>query len=254
MCTYHKTFTGGWKDNILTFRNQNFKNFQLLFDNQLGLSENEVSSKYSNIPVCLFDDLFFAENNFNRPINRMHRWGNHQNPKYFYAHFRMLSYYLKNPNYKYYWFFDDDVQFEGDLKALLNAYEEYTDDFIAIQAFKKEQYPELDRVNVVSKKMKGSGGEWLDFAPGPGDKFKSVNRHLGSFFPIVRFSNRALAHLNAVNGQGFYGYSEGFVPTTLASDGFYVSSMMNEEDKYFINTQSTCVLKHKGAQFTWSWI
>ena len=161
---------------------------------------------------------------------------------------------LLNQNYKYYWFFDDDVTFSGDLKKLLNDYELYADDFVAIQAFKKEAYPELSRVSVVSDKMKGSGGRWLDYAPGAGDNYKSVYRHLGSFFPVVRFSNKALEHLNNLNKEGFFGYSEGFVPTALASDGFYVSSMLDDNDKYFIKTNSNCIIRHKGATFTWSWI
>jgi hypothetical protein len=254
MCTYHRTLSGDGIKYINTFKDQNFPNFELLFDNQMQLKEEEVSEKYGGTNVCVFDDAFFAEHNFNRPINRGHRWGSHQNPKYFYAHFRMLSYYIKRPNYKYYWFFDDDVHIEGDLKGLLNDYESYTDDFVAIQAFKKENYPELDRVSIVSKKMQGSGGNWMDFAPGPGDNYKSLARHMGSFFPMVRFSNRALAHLLDLNKQGFFGYSEGFVPTSLASDGFYVSSILDEDDKYFIKTDSNCIITHKGMKFTWKWI
>jgi hypothetical protein len=77
---------------------------------------------------------------------------------------------------------------------------------------------------------------------------------MGSFFPIVRFSNKAMQHLLDLNTQGFYGYSEGFVPTSLASDGFSVASMLDEHDKYFINTTTECVLTHKHAAFNWSWI
>jgi hypothetical protein len=165
----------------------------------------------------------------------------------------MLSYYTKNPNYKYYWFFDDDVEFVGDIKGLLNDYEAYDDDFIAIQIFSKEKYSEFDRVSVANNKM-GSGGNWMGFAPGPGDNYKSTHRHMGSFFPIVRFSNKSLDRLLQLNKEGFYGYSEGFVPTSLASEGFKVSSMLSDEDKYFIKTNNDCILKHKGAPFAWSWI
>lgn len=254
ICTYHKTFGGDWHTNILQFGEQNFPVFEVLFDNQVKMTKEEVSAKYNNIPVCLFDDEFFAQHNFNRPISTRHRWGNHQNPKYFYAHFRMLSYYIQNPQYDYYWFFDDDVQFVGDIKGLLSDYNAYNDDFMAIQLFSKELYSGFDRINIAGPKMKGSGGVWLGFAPGPGDAYKSVEKHMGSFFPIVRYSNKAMAHLIELNKQGYYGYSEGFVPTSLASDGFSVSSMLNDDDKYFIKTDSTCILKHKGAPFAWSWI
>lgn len=218
------------------------------------MSDEEISSKYDGASVSTFDSSFFDKYNFNRPIDYRHRWGNHQNPKYFYAHFRMLCYYIKNPDYKYYWFFDDDVEFEGDLKGFLDGYEAYEDDFMAIQAFGKELYPEYNRMNVVSNRMRGSHGSWLWFAPGPGDNYKSTHRHMGCFFPIVRFSNRALAHLFELNNQGFYGYHEGFVPTALASDGFYVSSMMKEDDTWFIQPTVNCELKHKKINFTWAWL
>jgi hypothetical protein len=254
LCTYHKTFSGGWHDNILKFYAQNFPNFQILFDNQTALTNHEISLKYNGIPVTTFGDADFDNYNFNRPISRMHRWGAHQNPKYFYAHFRMMCYYIQNPHHKYYWFFDDDVEFEGDVKGLLTGYESCEDDFIAIQVFKKEVYTGFDRVSIASNRMKGSGGHWLGFAPGPGDNYKSINRHMGSFFPIVRFSNRAMCHLNLLNKEGFYGYSEGFVPTSLASDGFTVSSMLDENDNFFIQPTVDCILKHKSTEFTWSWI
>jgi hypothetical protein len=253
MCTYHKTFSGDWYNNIIKLKEQNFPIFELLFDNQLNMAREEISSKYQNIPVCVFNDEFFIKNNFNRPISTRHRWGNHQNPKYFYAHFRMLCYYIQNPNYKYYWFFDDDVSFEGNFKELLNDYEPCADDFIAIQVFKKENYENFPNISVINRRM-GSGGSWLGFAPGPGDNYKSCEKHMGSFFPIVRFSNKAMQHLLDLNTQGFYGYSEGFVPTSLASDGFSVASMLDEHDKYFINTTTECVLTHKHAAFNWSWI
>jgi hypothetical protein len=253
LCTYPKTFSGDWHTNIFTFRDQKFPIFELAFDNQTAMKSDEVSAKYQGIPVTLFDDAFFAEHNFNRPISHMHRWGNHQNPKYFYAHFRMLAYYIKNPNYKYYWFFDDDVSFDGNLKQLLGDYEAYDDDFTAIQVFQKEQYIGFDRISVSNNRM-GSAGNWLGFAPGPGDNYKSTDKHMGSFFPIVRYSNKSLAHLIELNKQGFFGYSEGFVPTSLASEGFSVSSMLSEHDKYFIKTNTNCILKHKRALFTWSWI
>ena len=52
--------------------------------------------------------------------------------------------------------------------------------------------------------------------------------------------------------EGYYGYSEGFVPTSLASDGFKVSSMMDEHNNFFIKNE-VCTLLHKGQKFTWEW-
>jgi hypothetical protein len=62
-----------------------------------------------------------------------------------------------------------------------------------------------------------------------------------------------MKHLLDLHDQGDYGYSEGFVPTSLASDGFKVNSIMNEYNQYIVDS-SVCDLKHKGQNFTWEWL
>lgn len=253
VCTYHRIFDGnGWK-NIVKFKNQNFQNFFVLFDNQKSLDIKYISSNFENANILLYDDNDFINNQFNKSISTKHFWGSHQNPKYFYAHFRMLYFYLKNKNYDYYWFFDDDVTFDGDLYGLLSSYSNVYDDFISIQAFKKENYIEFPNISIINSRMTGSRGMWLDHCPGDGDNFKSTHRHIGCFYPIVRYSKRALEHLLFLHNNGYYGYSEGFVPTSLASDGFSVSSMLNEFNQYYIEN-NFCELKHKGIKFTWEWL
>jgi len=253
VCTYHRTLSGSGNDSIINFKNQNLKNFYVLYDNHDNTKDDEISKHYNGANICSYDNYDFEENKFNKPISDFHFWGNHKNPKYFYAHFRMLCFYKKNPNLNYYWFFDDDVTFDGDLKGLLSSYEDNDDDFIAIQVFKKEDYNEFPNISIINSKMGGSKGHWLGLCPGPGDNFKSVEKHLGSFFPIVRFSKRALEHLLKLHEEGYYGYSEGFVPTSLASDGFKVSSMMDEFNN-FNKINNFCELYHKGLKFTWEWL
>lgn len=252
LCTYHRTL-----DNpqiINDFVNQKFSHFYVLFDNSINKNIQELENIYEANVVTYTKDNF-QEENFNRPIDRRHRWGNHQNPNYFYAHFRMLLFYLQKPEFDHYWFFDDDVTFKGDLKALLDNYNYVNDDFIAIQAFKKEDYPEFPNISVINNRMLGSHGNWLNNAPGPGDNFLSIERHIGSFFPIVRLSNRAMKYLYDLNTLGFYGYSEGFVPTSLACHGYQVSSMLDENNVFFIDKDSNkCKLYHKGIDFTWEWL
>jgi len=250
--TYHRTMEGGWNANIRTFAEQDL-NFFVLFDNQKGLDIQEISEAYG-CKVCVYDDGDFARLGFDKPIDTRHRWGNHQNPKYFYAHYRMMLFYLKNPGMKYYWFMDDDVIFKGDLGKFLASYGQVDDDFIAIQAFKKEDYPEFPRVSKINSRMSGSHGSWLDWCPGPGDRFKDSKRHLGCFFPIVRFSSGAMDHLLKLHGEGYYGYHEGFVPTSLASDGFKVSSMMDEFNNFFLENDTDCRFLHKNMEFTWEWL
>lgn len=251
--TYHKNFEGNNKKTILDYKNQNFDNFSILFDDHFGISEDAVSEIYEGAKVHIYNDEFFEKHNFNRPISKFHFWGSHQNPKYFYAHFRMLTFYIKCPNFEYYWFFDDDVIFEGDLKSMLEKYSVIKDDYLGIQIFKKEDYKDFPNVSVINDRMRGSKGNWLDFCPGHGDNFKSTEIHMGSFYPIVRFSNRALSYLLGLNVLGYYGYSEGFVPTSLASAGFSVSSILNEFNEFLIECKE-CTLRHKGMEFTWEWL
>ena len=252
--TYHRTFEGEGNRIILDFQKQNLNNFFILFDNQHNYDSQFISSKYNNSNICSYSLNDFIKYNFDKPISRSHWWGSHQNPKYFYAHFRMMVFYLNYPQYDYYWFFDDDVTFTGSLHNLLSTYDTETDDFIAIQAFKKENYIEYPRVSVINNRMSGSRGYWLNHCPGDGDNFKSTSKHFGCFFPIVRFSNRAMKYLFDIHNEGYFGYSEGFVPTSLASEGFSVSSMMDEYNNFFITNNTDCVLFHKNIRFTWEWL
>jgi hypothetical protein len=253
ICSYHRSFEGDGNKNIIDFKNQGFENFFVLFDNQVGLSAEEVSQKYDKSPISIYNDEDFVKYGFNKPINRHHFWGSHQNPKYFYAHYRMLVHYINNPSFKNYWFFDDDVNFTGDLKSFISEYDELESDFMAIQVFKKEDYQEYSTISVINNRMGGSRGFWLGHCPGPGDNFKSTDKHMGSFFPIVKFSNEAMLHLLKLHQENYFGYSEGFVPTSLASDGFKVSSMMNEFNEFLIKNNN-CEITHKGQKFTWEWL
>jgi hypothetical protein len=253
ICSYHRTLEGDGNKLIKKFSRSGLDNFRVLFDNQKKIDQNYIEEKYES-KACLYDDDDFIKHNFNKPINHNHRWGSHQNPKYFYAHFRMLVFYLKNPDFDHYWFFDDDVDFDGDMKLFLDNYKNQNEDFLAIQAFKKEDYLEFPKISIINNRMKGSHGNWLEWSPGPGDNFESKSRHIGSFFPIVRFTKNAMNYLLDLHREGFYGYSEGFVPTSLASSGFSVASIMDEFNNFFIENNTNCKLYHKGSEFTWEWL
>lgn len=253
LSTYHKSLDENGSHFVRKFCTHGFSNFYILFDNKLNHTLEDLQKAYGEVNVCFYGDEDFKKHKFDRPIDRHHHWGSHQNPNYFYAHFRMLIFWLNNPTYEYYWFFDDDVTFSGDLKGLLSLHDKENFDFLAIQAFKKQDY-NLPFVSQVNQRM-GSRGNWLSFAPGPGDKYQTCEKHLGSFFPIVRFSNKAMKHLYELNHQDFFGYSEGFVPTTIASTpGLTVGSMLDEYDQYFLKNNIQCEIKHKGSEFTWTWI
>jgi len=255
ICTYNRTIYGTGNDQIKKFSSSGLSNFHVLFDlkEQEDFTQKFLEDKYES-KICIYGDKDFIYHNLNKPISKNHRWGCHQNPKYFYAHYRMLIFYLNNPEYNYYWFFDDDVDFKGDINQFLNRYETESDDFIAIQAFKKDQYEEFPRISCIKEPGQIIEHSWFSSCPGDGDVFKSQNRLIGSFFPIVRFSNRSMKHLWNLHKDGFYGYSEGFVPTSLGCDGFKVSSMMDKNNNFFIENDTACELLHQNIPFTWSWL
>ena len=78
------------------YRDQQFKNFFFLFNAKNGISEDEVKSKLQTDKICFYTDEEFNDQKFNKPIDKHHFWGSHQNPNYFYAHHRMMLFYLKN--------------------------------------------------------------------------------------------------------------------------------------------------------------
>jgi len=95
--TYHKTLKDN--NNIISFKEQNFDHFYVLFDNSKNIDHTELVQSYQTNNVCDYSELEFNHFGFNKPIDLRHRWGNHQNPKYFYAHFRMLMMFLKHPDF-----------------------------------------------------------------------------------------------------------------------------------------------------------
>lgn len=255
VCTYHRSIENNGISNnfIKKIIQENIKDFYIHYDKTSCRSDDVDLTKVYGSKIFSYSADDFKLNDFNKPIDRKHRWGNHQNPIYFYAHFRMLLFYMEHPDYSYYWFLDDDIDFDKNFRQLLESYDIIHDDFIAIQAFKKDDYQEFPHISKINSRM-SSGGRWLDLCPGPGDNFLTKDKHIGSFFPIVRFSNKAMSFLLKVHKDGYYGYSEGFVPTTLASSGFKVSSMLDENDQFFFQHNTDCNLLHKNIKFTWGWI
>ncbi len=55
------------------------------------------------------------EFNFNIEVSKKNFWNSYGNRNivWFFAHLRMLYFYVKNPNYDFYWFFDDDIKVEN---------------------------------------------------------------------------------------------------------------------------------------------
>jgi hypothetical protein len=76
----------------------------------------------------------------------------------------------------------------------------------------------------------------------------------GSFFPTTRFSNKALKKLLELNNNGYYAYSEGFVPTVLNKYGFKLSTLINSDNTSNYFDVNEVDIQHKNIKVNWEWI
>ena len=192
--------------------------------------------------------------NFKGDVSKKHFWNSQGNRNiiWFYAHLRMAYYYMLNPNEDWYWFMDDDVICDN-WSEFFKSFENNTSDFISYYLFKNTNIDSQDNIPTIDSNTH-SGTTWFDRFPGDGDFINRTDELFGSFFPIVRFSNKSLKHLTDLLINNIHGYSEGFVPTQLNKDGFTLDTIFNnqsESDHFDVNKIH---ILHKNIRVDWSWI
>jgi len=194
--------------------------------------------------------------NFDTQPSDVHWWnlGGGRSIMWFYAHLRMLYFYRVHPEYDYYWFFDDDVTFPNhQLKEFLDSHKHLDHDCMITYLFSNVGNENPSNVPFVGPGM-GSyhvpDHNWLIHYPGVGDKQPPyVTEKYGSFFPIVRFSNQAMKLLWQEHQKGYYGYSEGYVPTVLNYFGMKLYSIFNTESK--VEANNNIIIHHKNWEMLW---
>ena len=192
--------------------------------------------------------------NFKGDVSKKHFWNSQGNRNiiWFYAHLRMAYYYMLNPNEDWYWFMDDDVICDN-WSEFFKSFENNTSDFISYYLFKNTNIDSQVSIPTIDSNTH-SGTAWFDRFPGDGDFINRTDELFGSFFPIVRFSNKSLKHLTDLLINNIHGYSEGFVPTQLNKDGFTLDTIFNnqsESDHFDVNKIH---ILHKNIRVDWSWI
>ena len=114
-------------------------------------------------------------------------------------HFALLDFYKKNPGYRYYWYVEDDVRFNGDWKTFFSFFENNESDFISSHIRTYSDEPDW---------------HWWSSI-----KYINVNipvtRCLASFNPIFRISNDALEFIDQALSNGWMGHHEVLLPTLL---------------------------------------
>lgn len=193
--------------------------------------------------------------NVSHGVSPRHYWNSfgNRNIIWFYAHYRMLNFYLSNPNYDFYWFFDDDVAM-NDWNKFLSSTDKDDSDFISYFIFKKPgvksqpNIPEMDN-RTTSKHM------WFERFPGHTDALPSGTTELfGSFFPTTRYSNNAMKTLLDVHSKGFIGYGEGFVPTVLNLHGMKLNTLITPNNTSNLYNVNEIRVLHKNIFVDWNWI
>ena len=192
--------------------------------------------------------------NFKGDVSKKHFWNSQGNRNiiWFYAHLRMTYYYMLNPNEEWYWFMDDDVICDN-WSEFFKAFENNDADFISYYLFKNKGVKNQPNIPEIDKNTH-SGTTWFSRFPGDGDNIDKNEELFGSFFPIVRFSNKSLKHLSNLLINKQHGYSEGFVPTILNKDGFKLDTIFNNHSKSDHFDVNKIHILHKNIKVDWSWI
>lgn len=244
VCTHSGAYLG-YKDYWL----KSGLDFEWLIDTTRGyLDTNHAQTQYN-------EESLRQALNFVGDVSTKHYWNSYGNRNiiWFYAHFRMLMYFGMNPQYEYYWFYDDDVTAK-DWDAFHKGFENNTADFISMYCFKDTNVLEQPNIPMIDDKT-NSNHMWFERFPGHGDLLpKNTHTKFGSFFPIVRLSSRALVELMKNHTMGFHGYSEGWVPTVLNRAGFVLDTIYNTESQGTCFDDSIVDIKHKNTKINWSWI
>jgi len=216
--------------------------------------EFDFLSDRAPIGIQYDENLVRERFSFKGDVSKKHFWNSQGNRNiiWFYAHFRMAYYYMLHPNEDWYWFMDDDV-ICNNWSEFFKAFDNNDADFIAYYCFKNKNVKGQSNIPIIDDNTH-SKTEWFNRFPGDNDLIKREGDLFGSFFPIVRFSNKGLKHITNLLLQGVHGYSEGFVPTQLHRDGFKLDTIFNnksESDHFDINRIH---IKHKNIKVDWSWI
>ncbi|MCM1511137.1 MAG: DUF3405 domain-containing protein [Clostridium sp.] len=132
-----------------------------------------------------------------RSLNELHYtpWGSTIMDGNF--HFVLLDFYLKHPDFDYYWLVEYDVRFNGHWNTFFSFFQDKDEDFISAHMETVDDNPEWMRWHEIELKN------------------IPINRNvlLRSFNPICRFSNRAFALLHSRCLLGDRGHNEILMPT-----------------------------------------
>lgn len=229
----------------------NWKNFtkEIVWVTDNGKNEN------FNLGFTYTEKKLRERLNFTGEVSKRHYWNSYGNRNiiWFYAHFRMLNYYIENPNYDYYWFFDDDVKVDN-WDLFFEGTDKDDSDFLGYIVFKDSNVLSQEKIPIIDNRTT-SQHMWFERFPGDGDILpESIDEKFGSFFPTNRFSNRAMKKLLEIHKEGLHGYSEGFVPTMLNKYGYTLNTIIKSDNTSDFFDVDQVNIQHKNMKINWEWI
>lgn len=148
---------------------------------------------------------FFAEEIFYAPDSDINRLGYRTITGKLvpgHAHFPLILFYKKYPNFKYYWFIEYDVKFTGNWKQLLEICSQNSCDFMAAQFLSYSKDP-----------------NWLFWEKMDLKDGFERKEPVRSLNPICRLSNRALKAIMESQEQGSLGHNESLLATVVLNAG-----------------------------------
>ena len=126
------------------------------------------------------------------------------------AHFPVLGFYLKHPEFDYYWVVEDDVRFSGQWNEFFHAFDADDADLIA---------------SYITRYADDKSWPWWHTFSSAADKTISPDDMVRSFHPIYRLSNRALQTLHEKMTEEWHGHFEVLIPTVLSWAGLKLHDM-----------------------------
>ncbi len=142
-------------------------------------------------------------------------------------HFPVLQFFLKHPEYKYYWCIEDDVVFNG----------HWGDFFAAVSPEKKYAF-----ITSHLRRYSDLPNWWWWDSLKPAGQLIERTELISSFNPIYRISREALAFIDQRLKQGNVGHHEVLLPTLLYKAGFSLADFSNKEN-HLTPILSLCTLR-----------
>ena len=186
--------------------------------------DNECELEVPNDIICYFSNCESINQLEYEPIEETLLPGS--------CHFPLLRFYIDNPDYRFYWFIEYDVEFTGNWSSFMNDCSANLSDYdflsCHIERFdenKNKYWPWWHRSNNVGYNLK--------------DCIKGFN-------PICRYSNAALSYLDHYQKKGYSAHSEVMITTCLYHGGFRIGDFGGRgefvpegyENRYYIPNMS----------------